>query len=473
MKTGIKLSSWQDCYSGGWNGLIVPEAFAHPAKMAYGLLSRIITHGLAQGYWSPGSVIGDPFGGIGSTGLICSYNGLASVSVELEPRFVALARDNFELHRRKWEALGAPQPVILQGDSRAFSSLVGQCEAVVTSPPFQESLSSGKLSEAMKEEMRSRGHKPSASGESADYGTTPWQIGSLPAGDLDAVVTSPPYVSGGHHADQTGAWNANGRGQGMSKDEANYGETEGQIGRLPAGGLDAVVTSPPWENQVGAQDKQWMREHAHELPGSWQHQAGKPGIIGPALTAEYGSSNGQIGNDAGDTYWQAMAQVYEQCRLALRPGGVLVVVIKSYVKGGKLVDLPSQTCELLTRLGFAVFERTRCHLVKETEHTDLFDGKVTKRKERKSFFRRLAEKKGSPRVDWEEVLWCRKPEDGGGDGLAGVVTSPPYAEGLQGGGQVNKPEEATQGKTRGEHCFTDYGQTPGQIGALPAGEPPQ
>jgi hypothetical protein len=30
-------------------------------------------------------------------------------------------------------------------------------------------------------------------------------------------------------------------------------------------------------------------------------------------------------------------------------------------------------------------------------------------KERESFFRRLAEKKGSPRIDWESVLCMRKP----------------------------------------------------------------
>jgi len=34
----------------------------------------------------------------------------------------------------------------------------------------------------------------------------------------------------------------------------------------------------------------------------------------------------------------------------------------------------------------------------------LFGHKIVKRKERKSFFRRLAESKGSPRIDHETVL---------------------------------------------------------------------
>ncbi len=46
-------------------------------------------------------------------------------------------------------------------------------------------------------------------------------------------------------------------------------------------------------------------------------------------------------------------------------------------------------------------------LVKERVETTLF-GEVRSKVERKSFFRRLAEKKGAPRVDWEEVLILRK-----------------------------------------------------------------
>ena len=124
---------------------------------------------------------------------------------------------------------------------------------------------------------------------------------------------------------------------------------------------------------------------------------------------DYGFTPGQIGNDSDETYWSACAQVYQQCRLVLKPGGYLVVVVKSYVKHGKIVDLPGDTARLLESLGFHVFERTRAWLVKHDEQPSLFGGKITKTTERKSFFRRLAEKKGSPRIDWEEVIWSRKP----------------------------------------------------------------
>ena len=79
------------------------------------------------------------------------------------------------------------------------------------------------------------------------------------------------------------------------------------------------------------------------------------------------------------------------------------------MQGWQAVCLCDQTCELLTRLGFDVFERCRCWLVKESEHNDLFDGKVTKKVERKSFFRRLYEKRpGSVKIDFEEVIWARR-----------------------------------------------------------------
>jgi hypothetical protein len=49
-------------------------------------------------------------------------------------------------------------------------------------------------------------------------------------------------------------------------------------------------------------------------------------------------------------------------------------------------------------------EWIRASLVKEWTEQCLFSGKTTKQKSRKSFFRRLAEKKGSPRIDAEDVL---------------------------------------------------------------------
>ena len=71
------------------------------------------------------------------------------------------------------------------------------------------------------------------------------------------------------------------------------------------------------------------------------------------------------------------------------------------------MDLPGQTWDLLHRIGFEPLERIQASLVKRRKHAGLF-GDINETTERKSFFRRLAEKKGSPRIDFEEVLFLTK-----------------------------------------------------------------
>jgi hypothetical protein len=333
-------SEWHGCYDDGWKGMIVDEAFSHPAKMAYGLLTRIVRRMVDEGWVEAGQVVGDPFGGIGTGGIVSAYYGLHWVGVELEPRFVELAGKNFDLHRPRWENLpGCVAPRIVNGDSRRFAELVGGVAAVVTSPPFVDFTHSDNNFQA-------------------------------PHDSTKLMVKG-----------------------------AGYGTTPGQIGALKEGTLAGVVTSPPWENQEPS--------HAQNDTPSKRRLAEQG--IGSIDTA-YGESDGQIGNTAGDTYWQAMHAVYGEVHKAMKPGAVMACVVKDYISGGKRVPLCDDTCTLLAHLGFDVFERTRAMLVKRDEHPGLFDEgeAVVKEVSRKSFFRRLAEKKGSPRIDHEEVLWAKR-----------------------------------------------------------------
>ena len=61
----METLEWHGCYDDGWKGVIVDEAFAHPAKFARGLIERIVDFGLAEGWWKRGDLIGDPFAGVG------------------------------------------------------------------------------------------------------------------------------------------------------------------------------------------------------------------------------------------------------------------------------------------------------------------------------------------------------------------------------------------------------------------------
>lgn len=417
----MKTTNWHGCYADGWRDLLVPEAFGHPAKFSYGLIQRIIRSGLARGFWGPGSLIGDPFAGVACGGLVAAYHGLRWLGEELEQTFVDLGNQNIQKHRPRYEAAGDPVPVLVQGDSRQFASIVGQCEAIVTSPPYAESLHLNESPEIQEARMRAKGQheaiaKASRGGKfvsdsNAGYGHTPGQIGSLKAGELDAVVTSPPYAEsiGNENAiDYSKAQDPTTSRKGSPARDAlggSYGSTEGNIGNLKEGQLDAVVTSPPWAESEGSMTGTFSAWHDRQIDKG-NMRGNKHGSYATAQDG-YGSTPGQIGQEKQESYWQAVAAVYEQCRLALKPGGYLVVVVKDYVSKKKRVPLCDQTMELLTRLGFDVFERTRAWLVEHDEQPSLFGGTVVKTKERKSFFRRLAEKKGSPRIDFEEVIWAR------------------------------------------------------------------
>lgn len=406
-----RLLNWRGCYDDSWKGVITDESFAHPAKYARGLIECIIGHGLIQGWWRDGDLIGDPFGGIGTGGITCSTAGLRWIGVELEPRFVAMAEANFDLNERPMFPDAHPRPQIVQGDSRRFADIVGRCTA--------------------------------ESAENAEK-----------TGGAGGIVTSPPYVSGGHHPDQTGSWGgqlyqSDHRGLG-SKEAANYGQTPGQIGRLKEGELGAVVTSPPYADSIerpsGIDPEKFKQQRYGDNTQALQSGYGsEPGNIGNlregqisgmvtsppfgedqpcqsqtkaikdyhAFTRGNGTkrdqqmqSEGNLSQSDPDTYWRAMDDVYRQCWLALRPGGHMAIVVKDYVKKGQRVPLCDQTLQLLEHVGFEPVQRIRAHLTQT-----VFENGRERTIERKSFFRRLAEKNGSPRIDWEEVLVVRKQED--------------------------------------------------------------
>src|ERR1700723_294595 len=135
------IGLWNSCYSESWDGLIVPEAFPHPAKMARGLVVRIFDHCFERGYLRRGDTVVDCFGGIGSTLIEAAHRGLHAFAVEIEPRFILLGQQNLALHRRVWELSGDPLPVLVQGDSRRLCELLApvMANACIGSPPFADS----------------------------------------------------------------------------------------------------------------------------------------------------------------------------------------------------------------------------------------------------------------------------------------------------------------------------------------------
>ena len=219
-----------------------------------------------------------------------------------------------------------------------------------------------------------------------------------------AIVSSPPFHSQMNQGGDTPA--AHGRGRhtreprpselnGSSRIVTDgFGNTAGQLGSLPMGDVQAVISSPPYA-QIAM-------------------NGGTKGLIahGTGLTASepsfhrYGLAQGNIGNMTCETYWDAMACIYAQCYQILSIGGHIVLVLKSFVRQGRIVDLPGQTAQLLEHIGFKVVHMHRAMLTSQVAQLTLEGGE--ERKSRKSFFRRLSEKNGAPPIDFETVICAVK-----------------------------------------------------------------
>ena len=123
----------------------------------------------------------------------------------------------------------------------------------------------------------------------------------------------------------------------------------------------------------------------------------------------YDNSAGQLGNQSGPTFWSAAREILTQCHAILKPGGHAIWVTKRFVRGGKIVEFSDQWQALCESVGFRLVCRHRAMLVKNHgEQETMWEGTKQLRTERKSFFRRLAERKGSPAIDWEDVLCLEK-----------------------------------------------------------------
>src|SRR5262245_66648309 len=93
MKTARKQTTWHGCYDAGWKGLIVDEAFSHPAKFSRQLIGRIYAH-LREHYVPAGATVVDPFGGVALGALDAMAQGLHWVGCELEEKFHKLGCAN-------------------------------------------------------------------------------------------------------------------------------------------------------------------------------------------------------------------------------------------------------------------------------------------------------------------------------------------------------------------------------------------
>ena len=292
----MRAEVWVGCYKSGWQGLIVPGAFAHPAKFSRSLIARIYDHMREEGWLPPGSTVLDPFGGVGLGALDCMRIGCHFIGIELEQKFVDLAAQNIALWHRRFHRLpnwGTAR--VVQGDSRtllAWQFAGPKVDGCISSPPYNGPFAQDHPGTS----KGRRGVEPSEPGAFVRYGNTPGQLEGLPDRGFDAVVGSPPHgetLAGGFGAfdrakvttRQPGPHGIGGGG---------YGENPSNLGNLPPGNLDAVISSPPYAYAVNPHGE-GPGMAGNEKRRRRIAEGGRTEIAAQSSGVGYGSSPGQLG----------------------------------------------------------------------------------------------------------------------------------------------------------------------------------
>lgn len=357
-------------------------------------------------------------------------HGLVWYGCELEEKFVRLGNENIALWNERYSRMpnwGAAR--LLQGDSRSLSEVLREASCCVTSPPYTNDTVNERNGIDLSLIKKPGGHN-SQSRTMAGYGEASGQLGSMREGDHSVVVSSPPYVAispeksskSVDYTKQYETYRSQGGGTSFGKFVATqelhsqgYGKSPGQLSAMDAGSFDAAISSPPWEK--GAEGV--LRKAKFKDPEAFAVEMakrsktnGSHGASAEAYLAQierdadktYGNSDGQLGQQGGETFWSASRLILEQIHQVIVPGGHAVFVVKAFVRDKKIVDFPAQWAQLCEAVGFRLLHDHHALLTEHYGTQGGFDGDKKLSVERKSFFRRLAESKGSPRIDHENVL---------------------------------------------------------------------
>ena len=133
---GLTAREWTLLSRNVWNDVSSPRQARH---LAHGAVFPVkLAERLIRIYSAPGTLVIDPFAGVGSTCIAAMRLGRQSIGVELNPEFYRLAQ--------AWlddEAPGDAQdwrPTLINGDCRNLTQWIapGSVQATITSPPYAD-----------------------------------------------------------------------------------------------------------------------------------------------------------------------------------------------------------------------------------------------------------------------------------------------------------------------------------------------
>ncbi|MBU0778416.1 hypothetical protein KKF82_09180 [Patescibacteria group bacterium] len=365
----------------GWKQFFTDESITHPAKMNLNLLRWIL-----ENYTEPGEVVLDPMAGTGSTIILATLMGRHGIAVEYEPRFCDMIRANMELTERQTTLTPKGRMTCIHGDARELSKLLSGMDTIITSPPYADTKRGGEADDdAMAERWdktakerewntwgktwKTEGRKRALKSLGSGYSESGENIGNKPYGDIDSIITSPPFgpstkgggifkegykAPGEKEVSDPGLPQRHARP--LSDDPKNidnlpYGEAVDNIITSPPysegtghGGpssdkiarekrlflrgagsytktVDAVVTSPPYEGSVPAYDEKWLEEHwdddsdspAHKTMRFGRSMKGYPKEVDNVITSPpYEQSLSHRGQDYEEVRKKLLTQGYSE-----------------------------------------------------------------------------------------------------------------------------------------------------------------
>lgn len=241
-----------------------------------------------------------------------------------------------------------------------------QYDTIISSPSYSDR-SEHRVGYDYQARDIERGYKP-YHGFREQYEDNPENIGSLKFG---AILFSPPY-SNIETSQQTSKSEIERRIEkgiqgsviteegkymtGWGKRQEKYSSNLHNIGNIKDFGVDAVLASPPYESSLsGINDEQRAKEF--EKLQKMGYNINPNSADNKVKGTEYSNNKENIGNQKKETYLEAMKLVYEQCYLVLKQQGLLILILKNFIRKKKVVKLTDHTIRLCEGVGFKLKER--------------------------------------------------------------------------------------------------------------------
>lgn len=150
-----------------WQDYLLDESRNHGARYNMHLYLDLV-----KDYTKEGEIILDPMGGVGSC-LAATTLGRRVIMIELEDRFIGIAKRNWEHLQEKYN-LESDRATILFGNCREILPICG-IDCVITSPPYGSSVhANDKWEDKVADIFGSTTHS------GYGFGKNPSQIGNMP-----------------------------------------------------------------------------------------------------------------------------------------------------------------------------------------------------------------------------------------------------------------------------------------------------